>query len=183
MRIWSFSHYYNPKCRCNGIILRDVFVKLNAVELIHLSFSFMEKNMLLIKSGANVIEQNDRKGGNLSLDRANNAFTIITHLQRKCYNIMPERNLENDPWGVGGMLWGNSFGELLQFQWGFMVGTAREGDIHQPSQHRSGRLQLSHGLTLPWRLYCSPVSIPTADCCLFVGGILWFGPRIPPVSI
>lgn len=67
------------------------------------------------------------------------------HTQGKCYNIMPERNLEDDPWGVGGRSWGNSSDELWQFEWDFMVGTARDRDIYQPSlqragKHRSGRL-------------------------------------------
>lgn len=91
-----------------------------------------------------------------------------THTHRwMCYNIMPERNLENDPLGAGGRSRGNSCDEVWhESEWGFMVGTARDRDIHQPSlqcagKHRSGRLYpvaQPKGLTTPCRYKYSPVS-------------------------
>ncbi len=114
---------------------------------------------------------------------------ILMHTHTGSYNIMPERNLENDPWGVDGRSRGNSSDEVWQFEWDFMVGTARNRDIYQPSQHagkhRSHHLypvvqpEAQHTLQIQ-----SSITLPTVDYCLFAGGIMWIGPgNILPVFV
>ncbi len=97
-------------------------------------------------------------------------------------------------WSMGscGGLQSNSCDEVRQLEWDFMVGTAGDRDIHQPSlqhagKHRSGRLYpvaqpgAHHTLQIQIK---SSITHPTADYCLIVGCILWIRPgNIPWVSV